>query len=109
MSSVPDERTRLFIGDSLQYYLGDFSDPGLALWSCENFQLLSSVDPSGPIHDAAFSPSAASQMACVGSQGVYFCLIHTRGPEVDLKVNDNRTTLMITTQDLMAILTVSFN
>ncbi|XP_072229948.1 WD repeat-containing protein 90 [Leuresthes tenuis] len=66
--------------------VGDFSDPGLALWSCENFRLLSSVDPSGPIHDAAFSPSAASQMACVGSQGVYFCLIHTRGPEVDLKV-----------------------
>ncbi|KAM9716313.1 WD repeat-containing protein 90 [Menidia menidia] len=66
--------------------VGDFSEPGLALWSSEKFQLLSSISPSGPIHDAAFSPSASSQMACVGSQGVYFCLIHTLGSEVDLKV-----------------------
>uniref|UniRef100_A0A4W6G2L9 WD repeat domain 90 n=1 Tax=Lates calcarifer TaxID=8187 RepID=A0A4W6G2L9_LATCA len=66
--------------------VGDFSDPEVALWSSKTFQLLSSVNVSGPIHDAAFSPSTASQMACVGSQGVYFGLIHTHGLDVDLKV-----------------------
>ncbi|KAM4526174.1 WD repeat-containing protein 90 [Fundulus diaphanus] len=66
--------------------VGDFSDPGLALWSTESFQLLSSVNMCGPIHDAAFSPTAASQMACVGTHGVYFVLLHTRASNTDLKV-----------------------
>uniref|UniRef100_A0A8C4E0D1 WD repeat-containing protein 90 n=1 Tax=Dicentrarchus labrax TaxID=13489 RepID=A0A8C4E0D1_DICLA len=66
--------------------VGDFSEPEVALWSSKTFQLLSSVSVSGPIHDAAFSPSAASQLACVGSQGAYFCLINTHGLNVDLKV-----------------------
>uniref|UniRef100_A0A7N5ZSH5 WD repeat domain 90 n=1 Tax=Anabas testudineus TaxID=64144 RepID=A0A7N5ZSH5_ANATE len=66
--------------------VGDFSDPEVALWNSKTFQLLSSVRVSGPVHDAAFSPSTASQLACVGSQGVYFCLMHTRGVDVDLKV-----------------------
>lgn len=70
--------------------VGDFSDPVVTLWSGTTFQMLSSVSVSGPIHDAAFSPSAASQLACVGSQGVYFCLIHSHGLDVDLKVNDHR-------------------
>ncbi|XP_041818547.1 WD repeat-containing protein 90 [Chelmon rostratus] len=65
---------------------GDFSDPEVALWSSKTFQLLSSVSIPGPIHDTAFSPSAASQLACVGSQGVYFCLIHMHGLDVDLEV-----------------------
>ncbi|CAK6964162.1 WD repeat-containing protein 90 [Scomber scombrus] len=66
--------------------VGDFSDPEVALWSSKTFQMLSSVSLSGPIHDAAFSPSAASQLACVGSQGVYFCLMESHGLNVDLKV-----------------------
>uniref|UniRef100_A0A665V8A7 WD repeat-containing protein 90 n=1 Tax=Echeneis naucrates TaxID=173247 RepID=A0A665V8A7_ECHNA len=66
--------------------IGDFTDPEVALWSSKTYQLLSNVRMSGPIHGAAFSPSAASQLACVGSHGVYFCLIHTHGLEVDLKV-----------------------
>ncbi|XP_034716336.1 WD repeat-containing protein 90 isoform X2 [Etheostoma cragini] len=65
---------------------GDFSDPEVALWSSKTFQLLSSVSVSGPIHDAAFSPSTASQLACVGSRGAYFCLINTHGLDVVLKV-----------------------
>ncbi|MEQ2158127.1 hypothetical protein GOODEAATRI_009044, partial [Goodea atripinnis] len=64
-----------------------FLSVGLALWRTENFQLLSTVNMSGPIHEAAFSPSAASQMACVGSHGVYFCLIHTHASNADIKVN----------------------
>ncbi|KAM3592554.1 uncharacterized protein V6R79_021158 [Siganus canaliculatus] len=66
--------------------VGDFSDPEVALWSSKTFQLLSTVRVSGPIHDAAFSPSAASQLAFVGSQGVYFCLIHTQDLDVNLQV-----------------------
>ncbi|XP_055085612.1 WD repeat-containing protein 90 [Periophthalmus magnuspinnatus] len=66
--------------------VGDFSDPEVVLWSTRTLQLLSSVRVSGPLHDAAFSPSAANQLACVGSMGVYFCLIHERAPDVELKV-----------------------
>ncbi|KAF3853462.1 hypothetical protein F7725_014150, partial [Dissostichus mawsoni] len=66
--------------------VGDFSEPEVALWSSKTFQLLSSVSVSGPLHDAAFSPSAAGQLACVGRQGAFFCLIHTQGSDVDLKV-----------------------
>uniref|UniRef100_A0A3Q3MJ41 WD repeat domain 90 n=1 Tax=Labrus bergylta TaxID=56723 RepID=A0A3Q3MJ41_9LABR len=50
--------------------VGDFSDPKVALWNSKTFQLMSCVTVSGPIHDVAFSPSTASQLACVGSQGV---------------------------------------
>lgn len=80
--------------DSSKCPIGDFSDLEVALWSCKTFQLLSSVSVSGPIHDAAFSPSAASQLACVGSEGAYFCLIHTHGLDVDLKVNDHKKTYL---------------
>uniref|UniRef100_A0A673BY72 WD repeat domain 90 n=1 Tax=Sphaeramia orbicularis TaxID=375764 RepID=A0A673BY72_9TELE len=59
--------------------VGDFSEPEVALWSTKSFQLLSSVRVSGPIHDAAFSPSTASQLACVGTMGVYFCLLLSQG------------------------------
>ncbi|XP_072312187.1 WD repeat-containing protein 90 [Eucyclogobius newberryi] len=68
--------------------VGDFSNPEVALWSSRTLQLLSSVRVSGPLHDAAFSPSAASQLACVGSMGVYFCLIHEHAPDVELKVQN---------------------
>ena len=76
----------LLLWVSSQFPLGDFSEPELALWSTKTFQLLSSVSMSGPIHDAAFSRSAAGQLACVGSQGIYFCLLHTQGLDVDLQV-----------------------
>uniref|UniRef100_A0A3Q2C7Z4 WD repeat-containing protein 90 n=1 Tax=Cyprinodon variegatus TaxID=28743 RepID=A0A3Q2C7Z4_CYPVA len=76
-----------FSRDDLLFLSVDFSDPGLALWSTENFKLLSSVKMSGPIHDAAFSPSTAGQMACVGSRGVYFCSIQTHLSNTDLKVH----------------------
>ncbi|XP_070962859.1 WD repeat-containing protein 90 [Oncorhynchus clarkii lewisi] len=66
--------------------VGDFTDPEVALWSTRTYQLLSRVSVSGPLHDVAFSPSAASQLACVGSHGLYFCNIHTQGLDVELKV-----------------------
>uniref|UniRef100_A0A4W5QM74 WD repeat-containing protein 90 n=1 Tax=Hucho hucho TaxID=62062 RepID=A0A4W5QM74_9TELE len=66
--------------------VGDFTDPEVALWSTRTYQLLSRVSVSGPLYDVAFSPSAASQLACVGSQGLYFCNTHTQGLDVELKV-----------------------
>lgn len=93
---MDNEVTLLLLStDSSQRPVGDFSDPLVALWSSKTFQLLSRITVSGPIHDTAFSPSAASQLACVGSHGVYFCFIHTHGLDVDLKVNDHRTTHFI--------------
>ncbi|XP_016518793.1 WD repeat-containing protein 90 isoform X1 [Poecilia formosa] len=67
--------------------VGDFWDPVLALWSSESVQLLCSVSMSAPIHDATFSPTAARQLACVGSEGIHFCLIHTRSSNADVKVS----------------------
>ncbi|XP_054913901.1 WD repeat-containing protein 90 isoform X2 [Poeciliopsis prolifica] len=63
--------------------VGDFSDPVLALWSSASVQLLCSVSMSAPVHDAAFSPAAAGQLACVGSEGIHFCLIHTRATDIE--------------------------
>ncbi|XP_063337464.1 WD repeat-containing protein 90 isoform X3 [Pelmatolapia mariae] len=83
--------------------VGDFSDPEVALWSSRNFQMLSSVRVSGPIHDAAFSPSAASQMACVGTDGVYFCFIHTQGQDADLKVQRVNTPAEVGDVELTAL------
>ncbi|XP_059181241.1 WD repeat-containing protein 90 [Centropristis striata] len=82
---------------------GDFSDPEVALWSSKTFQLLCSVSMSGPIHDAAFSPSAASQLACVGSHGVYFCIIHTHGLDVDLKVQKVKTPVEVGDIEMTAL------
>uniref|UniRef100_H2UQ97 WD repeat domain 90 n=1 Tax=Takifugu rubripes TaxID=31033 RepID=H2UQ97_TAKRU len=65
-----------------------FSDPVVALWDSDTFQLLSSISVSGLIHDAAFSPSAANQLACVGSHGVYFCFVHACGSDVELRVRE---------------------
>uniref|UniRef100_A0AAQ4RJH5 WD repeat domain 90 n=1 Tax=Gasterosteus aculeatus aculeatus TaxID=481459 RepID=A0AAQ4RJH5_GASAC len=82
---------------------GDFSDPEVALWSTKTFKLLSSVRMSGPIHDAAFSPSTASQLGCVGSHGVYFCLMHTHGLDVDLQVEQVKTPVELGDVELTAL------
>ncbi|XP_053722443.1 WD repeat-containing protein 90 isoform X2 [Synchiropus splendidus] len=71
--------------------IGDFSNPELALWSCCTGQMLYSVSVSGSVHAGAFSPTAASQMACVGSRGVYFGLLHSRGLQVEMKLQGVRT------------------
>ncbi|TKS89948.1 WD repeat-containing protein 90 [Collichthys lucidus] len=75
----------------------------VVLWSSKTFQILSSVSLSGPVHDVAFSPSAASQLACVGSQGAYFCLIHTHGSDVDLKVQRVNTPAEVGDVELTAL------
>ncbi|KAK2820247.1 hypothetical protein Q5P01_023206 [Channa striata] len=83
--------------------VGDFLDLEVALWSSKTFQLLSSVSVSGPVHEAAFSPSAASQLAFVGSQGVYFCHIHTHGHDANLKVQKVKTPVQVGDVELTAL------
>lgn len=87
VSMTVNEVTLLLLNTEFFFLIGDYSDPVVTLWSSKTFHLLSSVTVSGPVHDTAFSPSAASQFAFVGSNGVYFCSIHTQGSDVDLKVN----------------------
>ncbi|XP_068438690.1 WD repeat-containing protein 90 [Clinocottus analis] len=82
---------------------GDFSNPEVALWSSKTFKLLSSVKVAGPIHDAAFSPSSASQLAYVGSQGAYFCLIHTHGFDVELTVQKVKAPVEVGDVELTAL------
>ena len=71
---------------SLPRPAGDFREPEVALWSSRSFQLLSRVGVAGPLHDVAFSPSAASQLACVGRLGVAFCQVTSSSPDPELQV-----------------------
>ncbi|XP_034782531.2 WD repeat-containing protein 90 [Acipenser ruthenus] len=66
---------------------GDYRDPAIALWSTNSYQLLTSVRLAEPIHDLSFNPASASQLACVGSGGVMFCLIEQQGKDARLKVH----------------------
>ncbi|XP_058250376.1 WD repeat-containing protein 90 isoform X2 [Hemibagrus wyckioides] len=70
------------------YFLsaGDFEESTVALWSTHSFELLCSVKSSVPLHEAAFCPSSASQLAYVGSGVVFFCYIHTRGRGAELQI-----------------------
>lgn len=65
---------------------GDFEESTVALWSTHSFELLCSVKASVPLHEAAFCPSSASQLAYVGSGVVFFCYIRTRGRGAELQV-----------------------
>ncbi|XP_069036890.1 WD repeat-containing protein 90 [Lepisosteus oculatus] len=64
---------------------GDYTDPGIALWNTRTYQLLSSVNLAEPVHDVAFNPASASQLACVGRATSIFCAIETQGQDVHLK------------------------
>ncbi|KAJ8284168.1 hypothetical protein COCON_G00030180 [Conger conger] len=66
--------------------IGDYTDPGVALWSTRTYQLLSSVSLQQPLQDLGFSPVSSSQLACVGSSGALFCLIEPKGPDAQLRV-----------------------
>lgn len=65
---------------------GDFEESTVALWSTHSFELLCSVRVSVPLHEVAFCPSSASQLAYVGSGVVGFCCIQTLGRGAELQV-----------------------
>ncbi|XP_067101587.1 WD repeat-containing protein 90 [Osmerus mordax] len=79
--------------DLLFLSVGDFREPEVVLWSSRSFQLLSRVCVAGPLHDVAFSPSAASQLACVGRLGVVFCQVTSSGPGPDLELQVQNMTI----------------
>ncbi|XP_060777132.1 WD repeat-containing protein 90 isoform X2 [Neoarius graeffei] len=66
--------------------VGDFEESTVALWSTYSFELLCSISASVPLHEAAFCPSSASQLAYVGSGAVFFCYVQTRGRGAELQV-----------------------
>ncbi|TSL82524.1 WD repeat-containing protein 90 [Bagarius yarrelli] len=70
------------------YFLsvGDFEESTVVLWSTQSFELLCLVRASVPLHEAAFCPSSASQLAYVGSGAVFFCYIRTHGQGAELQV-----------------------
>nr|XP_057917684.1 WD repeat-containing protein 90 isoform X3 [Doryrhamphus excisus] len=89
--------------DAFILSVGDFSDPVVALWSSKTFQMLTGLTVSTPIHDAAFSPSEPAQLACVGSQSVYFGLIHNSGQDVNLKVTTARAPAEVGNVEMTAL------
>ncbi|XP_053351396.1 WD repeat-containing protein 90 isoform X2 [Clarias gariepinus] len=77
-----------FSRDDLYFLsVGDFEESTVALWSTRSFELLSSIRASVPLHEAAFCPASAGQLAYVGSGVVFFCNIHTQGREAELQVH----------------------
>lgn len=76
-----------FSRDDLYFLsVGDFEESAVALWSTHSFELLCSISVSVPLHEAAFCPSGASQLAYVGSGVVFFCRIRTQGRGAELQV-----------------------
>uniref|UniRef100_A0A8B9RIY0 WD repeat domain 90 n=1 Tax=Astyanax mexicanus TaxID=7994 RepID=A0A8B9RIY0_ASTMX len=76
-----------FSRDDLYFLsVGDFQESVVALWSTRSFELLCAVSVSVPLHEAAFCPSSASQLAFTGSSTVFFCTIHTHGRGAELQV-----------------------
>ncbi|KAK3551522.1 hypothetical protein QTP70_017350, partial [Hemibagrus guttatus] len=67
--------------------IGDFEESTVALWSTHSFELHCSIKASVPLHEAAFCPSSASQLAYVGSGVVFFCYVrtHSRGAELQVQ------------------------
>ncbi|XP_072536252.1 WD repeat-containing protein 90 isoform X2 [Salminus brasiliensis] len=76
-----------FSRDDLYFLsMGDFEESVVALWSTGSFELLCAVSVSVPLHEAAFCPSSASQLAFTGSNTVFFCTINTHDRGAELQV-----------------------
>ncbi|XP_067407333.1 WD repeat-containing protein 90 isoform X2 [Emydura macquarii macquarii] len=73
--------------DRLLVTLGDYSDRTLALWNTHTYDLMSSTHFSEPVHEVAFNPLSAGELACVGKGAVTFWLMEQRGADISLKVH----------------------
>lgn len=65
---------------------GDYGDRTLALWSMATYELVSSTHLPEPVHDMAFSPWGAGELACVGQGALTVWLLQQRGPDISLQV-----------------------
>ncbi|KAK1344640.1 hypothetical protein QTO34_013338 [Cnephaeus nilssonii] len=72
--------------DRLLVTLGDYSDRTLALWSMATYELVSSTHLPEPVHDMAFNPWGAGELACVGQGALTLWLLQQRGPDISLQV-----------------------
>uniref|UniRef100_A0A674I2E1 WD repeat domain 90 n=1 Tax=Terrapene triunguis TaxID=2587831 RepID=A0A674I2E1_9SAUR len=73
--------------DRLLVTLGDYSDRTLALWNTHTYDLMSSTHILEPVHEVAFNPLSAGELACVGRGAVTFWLIEQQGADISLKVH----------------------
>uniref|UniRef100_A0A8C0G718 WD repeat-containing protein 90 n=1 Tax=Chelonoidis abingdonii TaxID=106734 RepID=A0A8C0G718_CHEAB len=73
--------------DRLLVTLGDYSDRTLALWNTHTYDLMSSTHFLEPVHEVAFNPLSAGELACVGRGAVTFWLIEQWGADISLKVH----------------------
>ncbi|XP_054570544.1 WD repeat-containing protein 90 [Eptesicus fuscus] len=73
--------------DRLLVTLGDYGDRTLALWSMATYELVSSTHLPEPVHDVAFNPWGAGELACVGQGALTLWLLQQRGPDISLQVH----------------------
>ncbi|ELK28424.1 WD repeat-containing protein 90, partial [Myotis davidii] len=72
--------------DRLLVTLGDYGDRTLALWSMTTYELVSSTHLPEPVHDLAFNPWGAGELACVGQGALTLWLLQQRGAHISLQV-----------------------
>ncbi|XP_045426288.1 WD repeat-containing protein 90 isoform X2 [Pipistrellus kuhlii] len=73
--------------DRLLVTLGDYGDRTLALWSMATYELVSSTHLPEPVHDMAFSPWGAGELACAGQGALTVWLLQQRGPGISLQAH----------------------
>ncbi|XP_028822928.1 WD repeat-containing protein 90 isoform X2 [Denticeps clupeoides] len=71
-----------------RYFLsvGDYHEQEVALWSGSSFELLCHITAPTAVHEALFSPMNCNLLSCVGTCGLLFCQINTRGHQTELQV-----------------------
>nr|KAF6272205.1 hypothetical protein mMyoMyo1_020533 [Myotis myotis] len=75
------------LDDRLLVTLGDYGDRTLALWSMATYELVSSAHLPEPVHDMAFNPWGAGELACVGQGALTLWLLQQRGADISLQVH----------------------
>uniref|UniRef100_G1PFR4 WD repeat-containing protein 90 n=1 Tax=Myotis lucifugus TaxID=59463 RepID=G1PFR4_MYOLU len=75
------------LDDRLLVTLGDYGDRTLALWSMATYELVSSTHLPEPVHDMAFNPWGAGELACVGQGALTLWLLQQRGADISLQVH----------------------
>ncbi|XP_007499277.1 WD repeat-containing protein 90 isoform X1 [Monodelphis domestica] len=73
--------------DHLFISLGDYSDRTIALWNAITYELMSSTRFMEPVHDVAFNPFSANELACAGQGAITFWLMKQRGADINLQVH----------------------
>ncbi|XP_068921625.1 WD repeat-containing protein 90 [Petaurus breviceps papuanus] len=73
--------------DRLFITLGDYSDRTIALWNAFTYELMSSTRFTEPVHEVAFNPFSANELACVGQGAITFWLMKQWGADINLQVH----------------------